>query len=70
MTEGRASAGVAAGLRDRGVRVAEEIARRSGRNLTVTLPENGGNLPGWDPEEFDRAVERDARRYDGEFSLY
>ena len=61
---------VAESLRVRGARVTEEVARRAGRAIAVTLPENGGNTPDWDPAAFDRAVERDARRYDGEFPLY
>ena len=56
------------------VRRAERTAsfvQRSGRNLTVTLPETvGENGGGLSVEELDRAVERDARRYDGGFSLY
>lgn len=53
---------------------AERVARfvqNPGRRLTVTLPEEraaGGET--LTAEALDRAVERDARRYDGGFSLY
>ena len=40
-----------------------------GRRLTVSLPEVPAPA-GWDPQALDRAVERDARRYDGGFWLY
>ena len=66
-------------LRSAGVRLLEglrraELAagavRHQGNPVTVTLPEE--NLPGtgWDLECIDRAVQRDARRYDGGFFLY
>jgi len=43
--------------------------RGPGRRLTVTLPETPAS-GGLDAQELDRAVERDARRYDGGFWLY
>ena len=43
----------------------------SGRRLTVSLPESvGGECAGLSVEELDRAVERDARRYDGGSVFY
>jgi|GEM_PF-1426227 len=54
--------------------------RRAGRSvrairggtgvMTVTLPEPGGQTAGPDVEELDRAIQRDARRYDGGFELF
>lgn len=42
---------------------------RQPRRVTVSLPK--GESPAlWSPEGFDRAVERDARRYGGGFALY
>ena len=38
--------------------------------FTVTLSEAPDPAPGLTAGELDRAVERDARRYDGGFSLY
>lgn len=38
--------------------------------VTVTLPETAGRAGEWDVLELDKAVQRDARRYDGGFSLY
>ena len=66
-------------LRSAGVRLLEGLRRaelaagailHQGSPVTVTLPEE--NLPGtgWDLERIDRAVQRDARRYDGGFFLY
>ncbi len=55
------------------VRAAERESRFvSGerRTLSVTLPETAQAGGGWSAEELDRAVERDARRYDGGFALY
>lgn len=43
--------------------------RGPGRRLTVSLPEAPASA-GLDPQALDRAVERDARRYDGGFWLY
>lgn len=45
------------------------FARGGSRQLTVALPEVPA-LGGLDAETLDRAVERDARRYDGGFGLY
>ena len=39
------------------------------RVFTVTLPESGGEPAGLNIESIDRAVERDARRYGGDFFL-
>lgn len=46
------------------------LTQSGGRRLTVALPqtESAGGAA-WSAEGFDRAVERDARRYGGEFSL-
>lgn len=44
--------------------------RHQGNPVTVTLPEEGIPRGGLDLERIDRAVQRDARRYDGGFSLY
>ena len=50
---------------------AADLVRGSRRNLTVTVPETaGGETAGLTVEELDRAAERDARRYDGGFSMY
>ena len=66
-------------LRSAGVRLLEglrraELAagaiRHQGNPVTVTLPEEGIPGKGLDLERIDRAVQRDARRYDGGFSLY
>ncbi|MCI9263471.1 MAG: hypothetical protein HFF06_02745 [Oscillospiraceae bacterium] len=54
----------------RGERAAS-LARRPGRDLTATASEAaGGEAAGLTVEGLDRAVERDARRYDGGFSMY
>ncbi len=54
----------------RGERAAS-LARRPGRDLTATVSEAaGGEAAGLTVEGLDRAVERDARRYDGGFSMY
>ena len=39
------------------------------RAFAVTLPESGGEPSGLNIESLDRAVERDARRYGGDFFL-
>ena len=66
-------------LRSAGVRLLEglrraELAagaiRHQGGPVTVTLPEEGIPGKGLDLERIDRAVQRDARRYDGGFFLY
>lgn len=49
---------------------AADFARHQSRTFTVTLPEAPDPAPGLTAGELDRAVERDARRYDGGFSLY
>ena len=41
-----------------------------GKSLTVTLPRETARAGGLDLETLDRAVQRDARRYDGGFPLY
>lgn len=46
------------------------LTHGQGRPISVVLPGAEESSPGWGPEELDRAVERDARRYDGGFSLY
>ena len=38
--------------------------------MTVTLVEGSSRAEHLDLETLDRAVQRDARRYDGGFSLY
>ena len=56
-----------------GLRRAEFAAgaiRHQGNPVTVTLPEEGFPGKGLDLECIDRAVQRDARRYDGGFPLY
>lgn len=40
------------------------------RTVSVSLPETAAPEVSWGAEELDHAVERDARRYDGGFSLY
>jgi len=55
------------------VRRAQESARfveGERRRVSVTLPEGGASADGWSLQALDRAVERDARRYDGGFALY
>lgn len=47
-----------------------EFVSRERRNLSVTLPEAPTVAGSLSAEELDRMVERDARRYDGGFSLY
>jgi len=47
-----------------------DFVRGQRRAFSVTLPEAPAPTPGWTAEELDRAVERDARRYDGGFPLY
>ena len=59
---------LAAALRK--ARTGADFVRRERRNLTVTLPEAPAVAGSFSAEELDRAVERDARRYDGGFSLY
>lgn len=66
-------------LRSAGVRLLDGL-RRAGRAagairyrgspVTVALPEEGFPGTGVDLECIDRAVQRDARRYDGGFFLY
>lgn len=53
----------------RAARAAERIHTQQ-NGVTVTLPEEKRGNPQMDILAFDRAVERDARRYDGGFSLY
>ena len=43
------------------------VSRGETRVVTVRTPERGGD--GWSPEGLDRAFRRDARRFDGGFSL-
>ncbi len=47
-----------------------EFARGHQRAFTITLPEGVSQAGHWSAEDLDRTVERDARRYDGGFSLY
>lgn len=47
-----------------------EFVRREHRRVKLTLPEPEYALPQLDAETLDRAVERDARRYDCGFPLY
>ncbi len=47
-----------------------DFARGQRRTFSVTLPEAPLSASGFTAEELDRAVERDARRYDGGFPLY
>lgn len=54
----------------RRARTGTDFVRRERRNLSVTLPEAPAVAGGLSAEELDRTVERDARRYDGGFSLY
>lgn len=46
------------------------LAREGGVPVTVTLPEASGSAAAPDLLDLDRAVQRDARRYDGGFTLY
>lgn len=46
------------------------FVQRERRAFSVTLPEVPSEASGLTAEELDRAVERDARRYDGGFPLY
>lgn len=64
----RAAAALLDGLRR--TQAAAGLAQGPGRRILVTLPETGESASGWGPEALDRAVERDARRYDGGFALY
>ena len=54
----------------RGKRIVEEAGRRKSAVVTVTVPEPGDAGAGLDAVGLDRMVQRDARRYDGGFSLY
>ncbi len=54
----------------RRVQAGVDFARGQRRAFSVTLPEAPVPVSGWTAEELDRAVERDARRYDGGFPLY
>ena len=47
-----------------------DFTQGQGRQISLTLPRTEESSSGWGPEELDRAVERDARRYDGGFALY
>lgn len=47
----------------------ESLRRRSGY-FSARVPEAPDAVKSWSVEEMDRTVERDARRYDGGFSLY
>lgn len=63
-----------------GAAVLAQRLRRTGRvsrlaqggrtAVTVTLPDQGGTRQSLDLLELDRAVQRDARRYDGGFPFY
>lgn len=46
------------------------LAREGGAPVTVTLPEVSGSAAAPNLLDLDRAVQRDARRYDGGFTLY
>ncbi|MDO4516153.1 MAG: hypothetical protein Q4C76_03335 [Bacillota bacterium] len=46
------------------------LARGGGSAVTVTLPDRSSPAPALDLLDLDRAVQRDARRYDGGFTLY
>lgn len=46
------------------------MVRYPEKTLTVTLPRETDRAVGLDLETIDRAVQRDARRYDGGFPLY
>ena len=46
------------------------LAREGGIPVTVPLPEASGSTAAPDLLDLDRAVQRDARRYDGGFTLY
>ena len=46
------------------------MVRGPGKTLTVTLPRENTRAGSLDLETIDRAVQRDARRYDGGFPLY
>lgn len=46
------------------------LARGGGSTVTVTLPDRSSPTPALDLLALDRAVQRDARRYDGGFTLY
>lgn len=46
------------------------LARGGGTAVTVTLPDRSSPAPALDLLALDRAVQRDARRYDGGFTLY
>ena len=54
----------------RRAQAAADFVRRQSRSFTVTLPDSPQAEPGLTARQLDRAVERDARRYDGGFSLY
>ena len=55
----------------RRAQAANQFVRQPSRALAVTLPDTPApTAPGVTAGELDRAVERDARRYDGGFSLY
>ena len=62
--------GAQAAWADRALReslAALPVSRGETRVVTVRTPERGGD--GWSPEGLDRAFRRDARRFDGGFSL-
>ncbi|MEA4953992.1 MAG: hypothetical protein VB096_00535 [Pseudoflavonifractor sp.] len=54
----------------RRAKVGVDFTQGQGRRISLTLPGTEESSSGWGPEELDRAVERDARRYDGGFALY
>lgn len=80
LPRGRAAVSIWSGRREREMVLLDEVRRAERavsfvqgprRNGTLTLPEAAeGETAGLTVETLDRAAERDARRYDGGFSMY
>lgn len=68
--EGRTVGSAVLAQRLRRTNRVSRLARGGGSTVTVTLPDRSSPAPALDLLALDRAVQRDARRYDGGFTLY
>ena len=68
--EGRTAGSAVLAQRLRRTGRVSRLARGGGSTVTVTLPDRSSPAPALDLLALDRAVQRDARRYDGGFTLY
>ena len=68
--EGRTVSSAVLAQRLRRIGRVSRLARGGGSTVTVTLSDRSPPAPALDLLALDRAVQRDARRYDGGFTLY